>query len=96
MLRGEPDTGKSRLLKGPRRQHMTVLTATGFQAEARLPFSGLHQLLRPVRARAENLPLPLRTARCAQAVRGAALQQLVRGRDLVKWESSCDQGGGCC
>jgi hypothetical protein len=44
MLRGEPGIGKSRLLKEAaaraRRHHMTVLTATGVQAEARLPFSG--------------------------------------------------------
>ena len=35
---------------------MTVLTATGVQSEAHLPFAGLHQLLRPVRERAVELP----------------------------------------
>jgi DNA-binding CsgD family transcriptional regulator len=34
---------------------MTVLSATGVQSEARLPFAGLHQLLRPVRDRASEL-----------------------------------------
>ena len=33
-----------------------MLTATGVQSEARLPFAGLHQLLRPVRERAVDLP----------------------------------------
>ena len=35
---------------------MAVLTATGVQSEAHLPFAGLHQLLRPVRERAVELP----------------------------------------
>ena len=35
---------------------MAVLTATGVQSEAHLPFAGLHQLLRPVRERATELP----------------------------------------
>jgi hypothetical protein len=35
---------------------MTVLTTTGVQSEAHLPFAGLHQLLRPVRERAVELP----------------------------------------
>jgi hypothetical protein len=42
---------------------MTVLTTTGVQSEAHLPFAGLHQLLRPVRERAadcgdERQPVP--------------------------------------
>lgn len=55
VLRGEPGIGKSRLLtetvQKARERSMTVLTATGVQSEAHLPFAGLHQLLRPVRAR---------------------------------------------
>ena len=35
---------------------MTVLTTAGVQTEAHLPFAGLHQLLRPVRERAVELP----------------------------------------
>src|SRR4051812_35927301 len=60
MLRGEPGIGKSRLLsfalQKARDRGMTVLTATGVQSEAHLPFAGLHQLLRPVRERAVELP----------------------------------------
>ena len=60
VLRGEPGIGKSRLLwdaaQAARDRGMTVLTATGVHSEAHLPFAGLHQLLRPVRERAVDLP----------------------------------------
>ena len=60
VLRGEPGIGKSRLMsvaaQAARDRGMTVLTATGVQSEAHLPFAGLHQLLRPVRERAVELP----------------------------------------
>jgi len=60
VLRGEPGIGKSRLLsvaaQTARDRGMTVLTATGVQSEAHLPFAGLHQLLRPIRERAAGLP----------------------------------------
>ncbi|MEA2425669.1 MAG: hypothetical protein QOH13_2079 [Thermoleophilaceae bacterium] len=60
VLRGEPGIGKSRLLSDAaqtaRGRGMTVLTATGVQSEAHLPFAGLHQMLRPVRDRAVGLP----------------------------------------
>ena len=59
VLSGEPGIGKSRLLSmGERmaREHgMAVLSTTGVQSEAHLPFAGLHQLLRPVRDRAGEL-----------------------------------------
>src|ERR687885_2806807 len=59
ILRGEPGIGKSRLLseaeRTARERGMTVLTTTGVQSEAHLPFAGLHQLLRPVRDRASEL-----------------------------------------
>src|SRR3954467_11723417 len=59
VLRGDPGMGKSRLLSEvageARDRGMTVLTTTGVQSEANLPFAGLHQLLRPVRARAAEL-----------------------------------------
>jgi len=38
-----------------RERGMAVLTTTGVQSEAHLPFAGLHQLLRPVRDRASEL-----------------------------------------
>src|SRR4051794_775802 len=48
VLRGEPGIGKSRLLseaaRMSRERGMTVLTTTGVQSEAHLPFAGLHQL----------------------------------------------------
>src|SRR2546423_15126884 len=65
VLRGEPGIGKSRLLAEAaalaRERDITVLSTTGVQSEARLPFAGLHQLLRPVRARATDL-LPAQRA----------------------------------
>src|ERR1700750_599125 len=66
VLRGEPGIGKSRLLSEAARQArergMAVLTAAGVQSEAHLPFAGLHQLLRRVRARATELPAIQRAA----------------------------------
>src|SRR4051812_49104364 len=66
VLRGEPGIGKSRLLstaaQAARDRGMTVLTTTGVQSEAHLPFAGLHQLLRPVRERAAELPAAQREA----------------------------------
>src|SRR5689334_22745932 len=60
VLRGEPGVGKSSLLadvaQAARARAMTVLTTAGVQSEAHLPFAGLHQLLRPVRARLAGLP----------------------------------------
>src|SRR4051794_3253231 len=60
LLRGQPGIGKSRLLsetgRAARERGMMVLTTTGVQSEASLPFAGLHQLLRPVRDRTGELP----------------------------------------
>jgi DNA-binding CsgD family transcriptional regulator len=59
VLRGDPGIGKSRVLGEAaaiaRDLGITVLSATGVQSEARLAFSGLHQLLRPVKDRAAAL-----------------------------------------
>jgi DNA-binding CsgD family transcriptional regulator len=66
VIRGEPGIGKSRLLSesvalaGDRGS--IVLQAEGVQSEAQLAFAGLHQLLRPVRARLEGLPRTQRDA----------------------------------
>ena len=66
VLRGDPGIGKSRLLGdailAAQARGMTVLTTAGVQSETHLPFAGLHQLLRPVRARAAGLPPVLRAA----------------------------------
>ena len=59
LLRGDPGIGKSRLLAEvaaiARERGIAVLSATGVQSEARLAFSGLHQLVRPIKDRAANL-----------------------------------------
>jgi AAA ATPase domain len=66
VLRGEPGIGKSRLLAQAARtasdRGMAVLTTIGVQSEAHLPFAGLHQLFRPVRARVVELPAVQRAA----------------------------------
>ena len=66
VLSGEPGIGKSRLLAVAagfaRERGFTVLSATGVQSEAHLPFAGLHQLLRPLRFRVANLPAAQRAA----------------------------------
>ena len=64
VVRGEAGIGKSALLAAAARlaagSGVRVLSATGIQAEARLPFEGLHQLLRPILPLAERLPPPQR------------------------------------
>ncbi|GAA0624180.1 LuxR family transcriptional regulator [Sporichthya brevicatena] len=66
VLRGPAGIGKSVLLHAgmerARGRAMLVLSTTGTQMEARLPFAGLHQLLRPVLGQAERLPTPQRSA----------------------------------
>ena len=66
LLRGDPGIGKTALLDiaagAARSRECRVLTVTGVECEAHLPFAGLHQLLRPVLARAEGLPTPQRQA----------------------------------
>jgi DNA-binding CsgD family transcriptional regulator len=66
VLYGEPGIGKSRLLAVAadvaRERGFTVLTAAGVQSEAYLAFAGLHQLLRPLRFRAADLPAAQRAA----------------------------------
>jgi hypothetical protein len=63
---GEPGIGKSVLLeatarRGQERGHL-VLRATGVEAESRLPFAGLHELLCPVLGAADVLAPPQRRA----------------------------------
>jgi DNA-binding CsgD family transcriptional regulator len=59
-LHGEAGSGKSALLAdaGARATAvgMRLLTAVGMEAEQRLPYAGLHQLLYPVRAAVDALP----------------------------------------
>jgi DNA-binding CsgD family transcriptional regulator len=64
VVSGEPGIGKSALVRAAgesaRGLGMMVLTATGVQSEAQLPFAGLHQLLRPVLPRLGDLAAPQR------------------------------------
>ena len=69
-LLGEPGTGKTALLayaiRTARSDGMRVLTASGLESERDLAFAGLHQLLRPVLDRVNDLP-----TRQARTLRGA-------------------------
>lgn len=64
MVRGEPGLGKSTLLDAiaGRLDGDTVLRVRGVEAEHRLDFAALHQLLRPVLPLAAALPEPQRAA----------------------------------
>ena len=63
---GEPGIGKSSLLRAAadygRQQSLRVLVTTGIEAEAQLPFAGLHQLLWPVLDAADQLPAAQQSA----------------------------------
>jgi hypothetical protein len=58
VVRGEAGIGKTALLQHAvaRAEGMRVLTSAGIEAEAELPFAGLHQLLWPVIDLAGELP----------------------------------------
>jgi DNA-binding CsgD family transcriptional regulator len=68
VLRGEAGVGKSALLEAARdlADGMTVLGGCGIESEARLPYSGLHQIVRPILPALDRLPEPQ-----ARALRGA-------------------------
>jgi DNA-binding CsgD family transcriptional regulator len=68
IISGEPGVGKSALLEDARDEasDMRVLSGTGVESEAHLPFAALHQIVRPVLGHIENLPKPQ-----AAALRGA-------------------------
>jgi DNA-binding CsgD family transcriptional regulator len=63
---GEPGIGKSSLLRAAaeagRQESLRVLVTTGIEAEAQLPFAGLHQLLWPVLDAAGRLPAAQQSA----------------------------------
>lgn len=58
VIRGDAGSGKTALLSYARSeaQDMKLLSATGVEPESQLPFSTLHQLLRPVLERIDRLP----------------------------------------
>src|SRR5215469_6459557 len=66
VVRGEPGIGKSALLAAAAAQARDsgarVLSAVGVQSESRLPFAGLHQLMRPAFHLARRLPERQRAA----------------------------------
>lgn len=66
VVRGEPGIGKSALLAQAcgvaASRGMLVLSMSGVQSEANLAFAGLHQLLRPILALLDDLPLRQRVA----------------------------------
>ncbi|WP_156160695.1 ATP-binding protein [Demequina soli] len=66
LMRGEAGMGKTVLLAAARdharRSGMTVVAATGLEAEAYLPYSGLYEALRPVLHLAGELAPPQRAA----------------------------------
>ena len=66
LVTGEAGIGKSALLAEVRALTTTsrtrALTAVGVESERHLPWSGLHQIIHPIRAGIENLPGPQRKA----------------------------------
>jgi len=68
VILGDPGVGKSALLDDAREraEGMRVLSGSGIESEAHLPFAALHQVLRPVLDLVEQLPPPQ-----AGALRGA-------------------------
>lgn len=68
VLLGEAGVGKSALLEDAREQAtgMRVLSGSGVESEAHLPFAALHQVVRPVLGLVDSLPQPQ-----AAALRGA-------------------------
>lgn len=66
VLTGEPGIGKSTLLEAARTTAVAAgfraLLTVGVEAETKLPYSGLHQLLRPLLHALDGLPAPQRSA----------------------------------
>ena len=66
LIRGAAGIGKTSLLAAAvadaRSRGFRVLTVTGIESEAQLPYAGIHQLLHPVIAQLENLPPPQKSA----------------------------------
>ncbi len=69
VLLGVPGIDKSSLVAAAsakaRASGFQILTATGVQSEAELPFAGLHQLTRAVQGDVDSLPSPQREAMLA-------------------------------
>lgn len=76
VVTGDPGVGKSALLAEVSRRSQAagrrVLDVVGVEAETRLPWAGLHQLLRPVLSGVGALPAPQRAALTVALGLGAA------------------------
>ena len=83
LVHGEPGIGKSALLDAAaahaRERGLRVLVTAGVQSEARLPFAGLHRLLRPILGAADELAPDQR-----QALLGAFGQAEAEGPEMVR------------
>src|SRR6202521_2787096 len=75
ILRGEPGIGKSALLREALTpaEGMTILSATGIEAESELPFSGLSELLLPLLDLLPEIPGPQADALAAALGLGPAV-----------------------
>src|SRR5262245_12831398 len=60
LVRGGAGIGKSALLGTAKAHaiasHFKILSTTGIESESKLPFAGLHQILRPVLQEVDRLP----------------------------------------
>ena len=67
VIRGEAGVGKSALLEDARQRasDMRVLSGSGIESEAQVPFAALHQIVRPILGHLESLPEP-QGARCGE------------------------------
>ena len=68
---------------------MTVLTTTGVQSEAHLPFAGLHQLLRPVRGRRPSSPTSIERR---STLRSASPRKVRLSTSASRWPPSTSFG----
>ncbi|WP_066946998.1 ATP-binding protein [Streptomyces lushanensis] len=96
-LFGEPGVGKSALqaevVEHARSAGFTVLTARGSQSETRMPFAGLHQLLRPLLPRAGRLPAVQRDALLACFAMGESTEVQPFFTSLAVLELLVDSAG---
>ncbi|HEY1417393.1 MAG TPA: AAA family ATPase, partial [Myxococcaceae bacterium] len=78
VIRGEAGVGKSALLEDARQRasDMRVLSGSGIESEAPVPFAALHQIVRPILGHLETLPEPQRGA-----LRGALGLEMREGHD---------------
>ena len=87
LLSGAAGMGKTALLAdaAASADGLRVLRATGAEAEAELPFAGLHQLLAPVLDRAAALPRPQAAAleRALGVAEGPAPEPLLLGAGVL-------------